>query len=146
MYDPFLLLHEMERVGKAGYIETPSPLAELTRGVDGYANGNLWRGYYHHRYFVWVRNGALTFISKWPVIEHLKYNDEAMESVLRRGPELWNTYYLWQDKIKFFHMEEPFDYTIDKEYPKLLWDAAVESSKATGDLIDMVNEHMVQAA
>src|SRR5437660_717275 len=34
MYNPFPLIKEMSRVGKAGYIETPSPIAELGRGVD----------------------------------------------------------------------------------------------------------------
>jgi hypothetical protein len=145
LHYPFWLLSEMERVGKAGYIETPSPIAELTRGVDGYADGVFWRGYYHHHYFIWVHDGVLTFISKFPVIEHFSYNEEALEDGLRKGPELWNTYYLWNDEIKVFHFEEPFDYTIDK-YQELLWNAAKESDKSTQTFVGMVNGHVVQAA
>src|SRR5258705_482929 len=33
-WNPFHLCDEMSRVGLAGYIETPSPMAELGRGVD----------------------------------------------------------------------------------------------------------------
>jgi hypothetical protein len=35
MYNPFPICAEMSRVAKAGYVETPSPVAELCRGVDG---------------------------------------------------------------------------------------------------------------
>jgi hypothetical protein len=34
LYNPFLLVEEMSRVGKAGYIETPSPAAELCSKVS----------------------------------------------------------------------------------------------------------------
>ena len=34
MFNPFHACREMSRVGKAGYIETPSPAAELAKGVD----------------------------------------------------------------------------------------------------------------
>jgi hypothetical protein len=35
-WNPFALCEEMSRVGKSGYIETPSPIVELGRGVDQY--------------------------------------------------------------------------------------------------------------
>src|SRR5882672_7035798 len=58
MWNPFHLSKEMERVGKAGYIETPSPIAELCRGVDGGAPP--YRGYHHHRWVVWNQAGELS--------------------------------------------------------------------------------------
>jgi methyltransferase family protein len=66
LYNPFLLCTEMARVAMAGYIQTPSPLAEVCRGVDG--NSPSWRGYQHHRFLIWNRNGILCFLSKYPII------------------------------------------------------------------------------
>ncbi len=146
MYDPFLVLGEMQRVGKAGYIETPSPVAELTRGVDGYGNGDLWRGYYHHRYFVWVHDETLKFISKFPLIEHFPYNEKSIEDILRSGPAYWNTYYLWKDEVKVLHMEDPFDYQFASDYQELLWRAAQESVNSTKTFSEMVNGQAKQAA
>jgi hypothetical protein len=60
MGNPFLLIKEMERVAKAGYIETPSPIAEMGRGVDG--SSPPFRGYHHHRFVVWVHEGELRFV------------------------------------------------------------------------------------
>ncbi len=146
MYDPFLVLSEMERVGKAGYIETPSPVAELTRGADGYANSELWRGYYHHRFFIWVKDETLNFVSKYPLIEHFPYNEKALEDVLLSGPAYWNTYYLWKDEIKAHHMEDPFDYQFANDYQGLLWHAVEASIASTEAFSKMVNEQAKQAA
>jgi hypothetical protein len=71
LYNPFLLVEEMSRVGKAGYIETPSPAAELCKNIDC---GDLyvpWRGYHHHNSFVWEHEGTLCFVKKFPIIEHI---------------------------------------------------------------------------
>src|ERR1043166_6850718 len=48
LHNPTLLLSEINRVAKAGYIETPSPLAELSRCTSG--NHNTFRGFAHHRW------------------------------------------------------------------------------------------------
>ncbi len=136
----------MQRVGNAGYIETPSPIAELTRGVDGYANGELWRGYYHHRFFVWENDGMLNFVSKFPLIEHFPYNDKSLEEALCGSPAWWNTYHLWKDEICVKHFEEPFDYQFASDYQELLWRAAQESAVSTEAFVKMVNEQVKQAA
>jgi len=72
MRDPTLLMKEMSRVGKGGYIECPSPLVEISRGVDGSLAGENkpapWRGYLHHNYVVWPGAGQLNFVSKYPIV------------------------------------------------------------------------------
>ena len=60
--DPIHVCSEVSRVTKAGYVETPSPLVELTRGVD--PGGRSWVGYYHHRWLVDVEDGGLVFLFK----------------------------------------------------------------------------------
>ena len=115
LYNPFLLLQEMNRVGKAGYIETPSPLVEMTRGLDGDSNPpNPWRGYHHHHYFVWSHEGVLNFLIKYPIVEYAKTNDSGMEKILKEYPFAWNTYYLWTDKIKYNHFQHHLDANLNQ--------------------------------
>lgn len=60
--DPIRVCAELSRVAKRGYVEAPSPLLELTRGVD--PAGRCWVGYYHHRWLVEVEDGELVFLFK----------------------------------------------------------------------------------
>jgi hypothetical protein len=76
LYNPFLLVEEMSRVGKTGYIETPSPLAELCKNIDCGDTDVPWRGYHHHNSFVWEHEGTLCFVKKFPIIEHIFKLDE----------------------------------------------------------------------
>lgn len=130
MYNPFLVLSEMERVGKAGYIETPSPIAELCRGVDGGAPA--YRGYHHHRFIAWEHACELRFVSKYPLVEYLQFNEPILERLLRSDAKYWNTYYLWKDKINFRHRQSPLDFDIPRDYQPMLA-SAVDQSKASTD-------------
>jgi SAM-dependent methyltransferase len=69
MFNPFPLIKEMSRVGKSGYIETPSPFAEMGRGVDG--GSPEFRGYHHHRWVIWKEADTLHFVTKYPMVEYL---------------------------------------------------------------------------
>lgn len=132
MWNPFPLCREMERVGKAGYIETPSPIAELCRGVDG--GCPPYRGYYHHRFVIWVDGDELNFVSKYPIIEYLDTQElEAkwLEPKLREAPQYWNTFYLWEDRIRATHIQHPIDFEIMRDYRSLLANAAGLSAKST---------------
>lgn len=147
MCAPFSLLKEMQRIGKGGYIETPSPIAELTRGIDGYENGDLWRGYHHHRFVVWVDDEAgLNLVSKYPFVEHLQYDEVKLEDALKTGPELWNSYYLWRDEIKWRHWQMPFDFSFAEHYQVMLWEAALTSAQSTDKFCQVINSLTKQAA
>lgn len=130
MYNPFPLCAEMSRVGKAGYIETPSPIAELCRGVDG--NAPPYRGYHHHRFMAWEHAGELRFVSKYPLIEYLKFDEPKLAQLLRSGARYWNTYYHWGDHINVKHRQSPLDFDIPRDYGPMLADA-VDQAKASAD-------------
>jgi len=132
MVNPFLLCREMQRVGKAGYIETPSPLAEFCRGVDGGAPP--WRGYHHHRWMIWPENDALNFVSKFPIVEHLKGDDKAAWFHVLTQPIYWNSYFLWTDEIKVRHWECPFDFMITENYPSVISRGITASMAASAAL------------
>ena len=114
---PDLLLSEMSRVGRAGYVETPSPVAEMTRGVDGprYGRNTPYRGYIHHRWIVWVLNGVLQLTEKANAIEHLDLFQVEAGGDLRR-PLAWNTYLLWRDSLAFKRREHDIDYNLHTGY------------------------------
>lgn len=131
MYDPFPLLREMERVAKAGYIETPSPIAEMGRGVDG--SSPPFRGYHHHRFVIWVHEGELRFVSKYPIVEYFRMPEEETIRWLREGPKTWNTHYLWEGNIKWRHLQNgpDHDFEVTRDYAHLLKNA-MDQSKISG--------------
>lgn len=131
MVTPFPLCAEMSRVGKAGYIETPSPLAELTRGIDG--GSPYYKGYHHHRWIIWSdNNGVLSFTSKYPLIEYCSVaDDEFLDGIMRQSPRYWNTYCCWLGKVKVRHLQNPLDYVLPGDYPRVLTEAATTSMRST---------------
>ena len=121
MFNPFPLCKEMSRVGKAGYVETPSPIAEMGRGVDG--GSPPYRGYHHHRWIVWRVFHELNFVAKYPMVEFLDVDDGAIVTALRRDPVNWNTYYHWDGDITVRHWQNPVDYYMPTEYGPLIENA-----------------------
>ena len=131
LWNPFHACREMARVGHRGYIETPSPMAELCRGVDGVCEGGEfggkhppWRGYYHHNWIVWEHQGVLQFVPKTPLVE--TFEVDGIEDSLRHAPSYWNTYYCWDEEIKTQHWHMPRNVNL-VGYPKLLSDALAQS-------------------
>lgn len=131
MYNPFGLCAEMSRVAKAGYIETPSPIAEISRGVDG--NAPPYRGYHHHRFVIANYRDELRFVSKYPLIEYLAFDEARLATLLRTGPKYWNTYYLWEGAINVQHRQSPLHFDIWRDYVSLLNDGVGNAVMAADD-------------
>lgn len=129
MFDPFFLCREMQRVGKAGYIETPSPMAEMCRGIDG--SSPPWRGYYHHHFVIWPWAGELGFMMKYPLVEYLNIEQD-LPAMLRPLPRYWNTHYLWKDEIKARHHQSLVDFHLFNEYGLFL-NLAMEQGRKSCD-------------
>lgn len=62
--DPIWVCSEIVRIGKRGYIEVPSRIAEICRGVESHA----YPGYYQHRWLVEYKDNELVFLLKSPVL------------------------------------------------------------------------------
>lgn len=131
MWNPFHLCDEMSRVAKAGYIETPSPMAELGRGVDG--GSPPFRGYHHHRWIIWMANRELRFVTKYPFVEYLRFEEEKIEEMLLQ-PRYWNTHCLWEESINYFHRKSPQDFDIPRDYALMLGDAVAASKLYTDEI------------
>lgn len=61
--DPVRVCAEIVRVGKAGYIETPSRLEEQSFGFQG-----PWVGWGHHHWLVQAKDGRIEFVFKHHVM------------------------------------------------------------------------------
>lgn len=129
VYNPFFLLQEMQRVAISGYIETPSPIAELCRGVDG--GSPYYRGYHHHQFMCWHSGQGLRFLAKYPCVEYLDIDQFDLPALLRSGPIYWNTYYLWDDAIMWRHLQNTHDFCVARDYRALLIECIKESKRET---------------
>jgi hypothetical protein len=58
--DPVKVCAELSRVARAGYVETPAAVTELTRGVES----QHWCGWRHHRWLVEREGDGLLFLAK----------------------------------------------------------------------------------
>lgn len=82
--DPVAICREMTRVGKAGYIASPGPIVELTRGVES----PLYCGWRHHRWLLDRDGDGIVFIVKphhvhsplWPSVRTPKLWQQGAES------------------------------------------------------------------
>jgi hypothetical protein len=127
---PFNFLAEMSRVGKAGYVETPSVVAELCRGIDG--NTPPWRGYNHHHWFVWNHKGKLKLLKKYTYVEYMEFNDDNIVKILRSSPDHWNTHLLWDGALDY---EQVVTGVVCPEYPATITQAAVDGIESTNQFL-----------
>jgi methyltransferase family protein len=67
--DPVWVCAEMNRVGRAGYVEVPSRLEEQRLGVHG-----PWAGWSHHRWLCDVSGSGIEFVFK-PAMVHARSSD-----------------------------------------------------------------------
>ena len=103
LQNPQNAFNEFIKVSPKGYIETPSPLIEFSRGVDAdieWVNSSCYRGYRHHRYIVWsdLNTNTLYFLPKYPIIEYCKVSDNTnrlLNYIANNYPLYWNNYYYW---------------------------------------------------
>ena len=136
IYDPIWVCREMDRVGRAGYVETPSPIAECCRGVD--AGSPKWRGYNHHRYVIWVENDTLMFIPKYPLIEHLDFGaaEGILVDALNTSPMFWNTYFVWEGGLRCQLLQNGREFGLGQDYDRVLLNAVNQCIGNTGAVIE----------
>lgn len=121
--NPDFAFRELQRVSKIGYIETPSPLVECLRQADFTGN---YRGYIHHRYIIWSEKDTIFFLPKFPIIEHLNFNEDNLKK-LAEEPLNWNNYFFWNSNSKFVIFKHGLNFNIVSEYESLINRAVVAS-------------------
>jgi SAM-dependent methyltransferase len=107
--NPDFALKEIFRVSKfGGYIETPSPLIETTKDVDGTNFSSLYCGYIHHRYIVWssIEKNEIYFLPKYSCIldniknDKIDENNKKIYHLINNYPVYWNNYFIFNNAKK----------------------------------------------
>lgn len=125
---PNHIFQEMVRISPRGFIETPSPMAEMTPYCDTDAPGLNYLGYIHHRYILWseLKTNTLFCIPKYPILDYAEITpfQDLKESIY------WNNYYFWDPehppKMEMLKNGKNFD--IRTEYQNLL-NRAIDQSR-----------------
>jgi hypothetical protein len=94
--DPIWVCQEINRIGKAGYLETPSRLEEQTFGIQG-----PWVGWGHHMWLVDMSPGRVEFTFKHHVLhgrrsDHFPAGFEAALTPEERVQWMW-----WDGAFEF---------------------------------------------
>jgi SAM-dependent methyltransferase len=103
--NPDFALTEILRVSKSGgYIETPSPLIEITKNVDANFSSDLYCGYIHHRYIVWsnIQKNEIYFLPKYScILDHMlvitNETNKYKYNIINNYPVYWNNYFIFTD-------------------------------------------------
>jgi hypothetical protein len=91
---PSIVIENIVKVSKNGYIAVPSKYAECTRREGS------WRGYYHHRWIFDVnQSGSVLGIPKINAIDHLPFIDHMYD--------MSKEDYLSLEELQFFWSESP---------------------------------------
>ena len=131
---------ETIRTCKNGYIETPSPLIECLKKVDGISRNRSinYCGYIHHRYIVWsdIKTNTLYFLPKFPIIEYSTFEKDfykKMVDIANSKDIYWNNYYIWDEKNKpnIVVYRHGINFDIINDYTKLLNEAITKSIEYT---------------
>ena len=139
--NPNYAIREMIRCSKSGYAETPSPLVEITKGVDAEDTSKFYAGYHHHRYIVWsdMEKNEMYFLPKYScIIDHFWETSKESIKLLEENPIYWNNYFLWDEKhnpptIKMYKVgvNLGLEKGLMNEYLEMLSVAAITSIKNT---------------
>lgn len=141
--NPLHAFQEITRIGKQGYIETPSPLIEFMKDVDVNELSPSYRGYLHHRYVVWTdpEKHALCFLPKYPIIEHMEFYESTAKKLrylANHYPVYWNNYYTWDPahppKILVYRNGVNFKMAND-DYGRLINESIQASIRATNQFL-----------
>lgn len=143
LWNPVNCLKEISRIAKEGYIETPSPVCEMSKDVDGGTNVP-WRGYNHHRYIVWNDSNVLNILPKFPIIEHITFKDDMLHQLLQ-NPFNWCTFYYFKNNVeyKLLEMGHEQDFVMyNNSYVELIEKGITKSLEGANEQMKKVGIHV----
>lgn len=133
LLDPCHTLKEIARVAKSGWIEVPSIVSEMTRGVDG--GSPPWRGYVHHRSVFWRKGDTLVTSPKYAALEYETFDDLPLAESLQ-SPEAWNFVFVFSGGLKWKQLRHEVDYHLaSRDYAAMIRGALTQTlnEKAPAD-------------
>jgi hypothetical protein len=104
--DPVWVCQELMRIAKAGYIETPSRVAEQSYGIQG-----PWTGWGHHHWLVETAEDSIEFVFKHHVLHgrpHFQVSKRVYEQLSQQeklATLWWEGSFSARERL-FFEVEE----------------------------------------
>jgi SAM-dependent methyltransferase len=111
--DPIRVCDEMSRVARAGYVEVPSLLDELT-WANPEASGGPWVGHSHHRWLCTLRDGELEFLVKAHSLHSRRRLRVPRRWARRLSVEERVLAYFWEDTLAAHERPAIDDYPFDE--------------------------------
>ena len=137
----------MQRTCKEFYIETPSPMIEILKGIeysDQLSKSLPYRGFTHHRYFIWSNKNTIYCLPKYPIVEYFEITEnfeKKLTYIASNYPVYWNNYIMCNDETKIVMLKNEFDFNFITErdkYPNLIFNGIVESMDNTNIFISQL--------
>jgi hypothetical protein len=150
--NPDFCMNEIIRISNSGYIETPSPLIEVTKGVDAPDKRINYAGYIYHRYIIWsnIEKCEIYFLPKYNSIMNNYFEPERdtkikYYNIINNHHIYWNNYFIWKDetpKIIMYKNGVNFGVTnhMITDYNDLLYEAINTSIQNTDYFIINYNK------
>jgi len=114
LYNPFLIIDEMSRVGKRGYIATPSFGTDILYShfnlTDWLTGGRRVPGIAHHKWLFSLKRGKMQILPKnYPLL----YTPEFQITGWKGEPEFE---YYWEGKIEYQEIKDLDFHKLIREY------------------------------
>ena len=96
---PQVVFEILTNLSQSGYIETTSPLVELSKSIET-SIADTHRGMYLTRYIFWTEkeDNSLHILPKYGVFDYFNVDpnfENNIRNVLLDSPVYWNNYYYW---------------------------------------------------
>lgn len=113
---PFLIMDEMSRVAKSGFVATPSMGMDITFShfdlTDWATGARRVPGYSHHKWMFYVKKGVIQVL---PKNYGILYSSDFHFTNWTGGVEMQ---YYWKDKIRYNEIRDLDVHNLIKEYKK----------------------------
>ena len=128
LLDPRPVMQEIARVAKAGWIETPSVVSELTRCIDG--GSPMHRGYCHHRSVFWNEGNRICVMPKYAVVEYMDFGNWNLTAALSDISK-WNNVYRWSEgRMMGYQFRHEVDFDLATDSYRAMLDRALTHAQA----------------
>lgn len=114
LYNPFMIIEEMSRVGKRGYIATPSFGKDIEYShynlTDWFTGGRRVPGFAHHKWLFYLKNGVMQILPK----NYSLLSTSEFQVSKWSGEEEFE--FLWGGSIKYREVSDINFHSLIKEY------------------------------
>jgi hypothetical protein len=147
---PQVVFDILTNLSQSGYIETTSPLVELSKSIET-SIAHTHRGMYLTRYIIWTEkeDNSLHILPKYGVFDYFNVDpnfENNIRNVLLDSPVYWNNYYYWNPtnppKVVYHSYGIDFDW---ETYGAMLGRAIHHNMEHTNSFMEKVKPFVAES-